>query len=82
MYTDEGSDEVANLSFVKQGNYHSAGRRKEWYRESIRLPFENITIPVPIDFYKVLEKSYVPNYLTPIKQWHFHDYPFYKKHKK
>ncbi|MBQ7920633.1 MAG: LicD family protein [Lachnospiraceae bacterium] len=82
MYNGDGKDEVVNFPFMKKGNYHHCGKKKEWYRDSILLPFENITIPVPIDFYKVLEKSYGPNYLTPVKKWNFHDYPFYKVHKK
>ncbi len=82
MYNGEGNGEVMNFPFAKKGIYHHCGRKKEWYRDSILLPFENITIPVPIDFYKVLEKSYGPNYLTPVKKWHFHNYPFYKEHKK
>lgn len=82
MAGEEGSDEVANMSFVKKGCYHGIGRKKVWYREAIRIPFENITIPVPIDFDKVLEKSYGLNYLQPIKKWHFHNYPFYKENKR
>ena len=82
MAGEEGSDEVANMSFQKKGAYHGIGKKKIWYRESIRLPFENITIPVPVDYDKVLEKSYGPNYLQPIKKWHFHNYPFYKENKR
>lgn len=82
MYNEDSNGEVMNFSFVKPGNYQGCGRKKEWYRESIRLPFENITIPVPIDFYKVLEKAYGPKYLEPVRQWHFHNYPFYKENKR
>lgn len=82
MYNEGVSDEVVNFPFTKKGNYRNVGRKKVWYQETIRLPFENITIPVPADFKNVLEKSYGPNYLTPVKKWHFHDYPFYKEHKK
>ena len=82
MANEDGSDEVVNMAFSKKGTYHSVGKKKEWYRETIRLPFENITVPVPIDFYKVLEKAYGPNYLNPVKQWHFHNYPFYKENKR
>ena len=79
MYRDDESDEIANMSFVKKGNFHSAGRKKEWYKESILLPFENIMIPVPNQFYKALERTYGPKYLEPVKTWHYHKYPFYKK---
>lgn len=82
MAGEEGSDEVVNMPYTKKGRYATVGRKKEWYRETIRLPFENITIPVPIDFYKVLEKAYGSNYLTPVKKWNFHNYPFYKENKR
>lgn len=82
MYNGEGNGEVVNFPYAKAGRYCYCGKKKEWYRDSIRLPFENITVPVPIDFYKVLEKSYGPNYLEPVRKWKFHDYPFYKVHKK
>lgn len=82
MYGDDESSQVMNLSFAERGQYLVAGRKKEWYRESILLPFENITMPVPVDFKRAVEKCYGTNYLTPVKKWHFHDYPFYKKDKK
>ena len=41
-------------------------KEKEWYRETIILPFENIEVPVPIGYDKVLRKQYGNNYMTPI----------------
>lgn len=82
MYGDEESNEVANMSFAETGVFQNVGRKKEWYRKSILLPFENIFMPVPIEFKKAVEKCYGPDYLTPVKKWHFHDYPYYKEDKK
>lgn len=82
MYDEDGTDEVINWAFMKKGTYHNVGKKKEWYRESISVPFENITIEVPIEFHKMLEKSYGPKYLEPVKTWHFHNYPFYKENKR
>lgn len=82
MAGEDGNGEVMNMAYAKKAHYYAMGRKKEWYRESVRLPFENITIPVPVEFYKVLEKSYGPDYLRPVKKWHFHDYPFYKENKR
>lgn len=50
---------------------------KEWFRETVNLPFENIEIPVPIDYEKVLEYTYGTSYMTPVRGAAAHNYPFY-----
>lgn len=50
--------------------------KKEWYRDVVMLPFENINIPAPIEFEKVLEALY-GDYMIPIQGIADHDYPFY-----
>lgn len=82
MYNDDESTMVANMAYSARMDYSRVGKKKEWYREVIELPFENITIPVPIDYNQVLEKAYGVNYLTPTRQWSFHNYPFYKNQRK
>ena len=47
-------------------NASKTTKEKEWYRETIILPFENIEVPVPIGYDKVLSKQYGNNYMTPI----------------
>lgn len=42
-------------------------KMKEWYRETIYLPFEDILLPVPIDYDKVLKTQYGDDYMTPKK---------------
>ena len=85
LYAPEECGTVANISFLadasKYREYAGALKDKNWFRESIRLPFENITIPVPIDYHQVLTRTYGPNYMTPVKNWDTHNYPFYKKQK-
>ncbi len=49
------------------------------YQESVRVPFENTTIPVPIEYEKVLAAHYGENWRIPIRGAAGHDYPFYKK---
>lgn len=63
---DEESDEIVNMSYAPRKDYHYVGKKREWYREAIELPFESITIPVPIDFRESIEKSFGVNYLTPV----------------
>lgn len=40
---------------------------KEWYRETLFFPFENIEIPVPGKFDEVLRVIYGQNYMKPCK---------------
>lgn len=51
---------------------------KEWYEETVRLPFENTAIPVPKNYDKCLTAIYGSEYMTPVR-YEVHDYPFYKK---
>lgn len=53
--------------------------KKEWYRESILLPFENMQIPVPVEYGKVLDVLYGKKCMSEIRRQAGHDYPFYKK---
>lgn len=40
--------------------------RKEWYKETLWLPFENIKLPVPIGYHEILTKEY-GDYMKPVK---------------
>lgn len=51
---------------------------KEWYRDSVLMPFENIMLPVPIDYDKILTVAYGADYMTPKQFAAGHDYPHYK----
>lgn len=52
--------ETDNLNHIMyeifQADYKSV--RKEWFRETIFLPFENTCIPAPIDYDKILTQCY------------------------
>lgn len=67
---DEESELVVNMTFAAGSEYHHAGFKREWYRGVIELPFENICIPVPVDYRKVLERMYGIRYLLPVKYSH------------
>ncbi len=54
---------------------------KAFYEKIIRLPFENITIPVPAAYNTVLERRY-GNYNVIRKVWNGHDYPFFEGQKR
>lgn len=78
MYTDEESQAAALM-----GDH--AGPRpldvypKEYYSESIYMPFEYTTIPVPVGYEKILIQKYGENYMIPYLGGTNHEYPFYRK---
>lgn len=78
MYTDEESQAVALM-----GDH--AGPRpldvypKEYYSESIYMPFEYTTIPVPVGYEKILIQKYGENYMIPYLGGTNHEYLFYRK---
>lgn len=55
--------------------------RKEWFAETVLLPFENITVPVPKEYDSVLTVLY-GDYMTPVRNLQDHDYPFFKNQRK
>ncbi len=67
------SDEVTAF-FEYQRNGYCV--RKELFRETIQLPFENITVNAPIGYDEILKTTF-HDYMTP-KNYANHDYPFFK----
>lgn len=52
--------------------------KREWFHETLRMPFETTTISVPVGFHEILTSIY-GDYMTPRKKTQLHDYPFYRK---
>lgn len=52
---------------------------KSCYASTIDMPFEHITIPVPVGYDEILKKNYGENYMLPVNQRGGHDYPFFQK---
>lgn len=75
LYNSTGS---SLLSFVPHNALKGFHLQREWYDSCLYLPFENITLPVPSDYDKVLTEMY-GDYMTPCQEKASHDYPFYKK---
>lgn len=65
-YNDKNCKQIACPCFTRKmiNNYT---RQKDWYRETIYLPFEDILLPAPIDYDKVLRTQYGDNYMIPQK---------------
>ena len=52
-------------------------RELSWYEDVIMMPFEMITVPVPIQYEPILEQRFGPGWHTPKQETGGHDYPFY-----
>lgn len=51
------SSNISWLGHSLMKNYKYA-MQKKWFRETIRLPFENVMVPVPVDYEEVLKSIY------------------------
>ena len=76
----ESSDTLTQM--VPWGLKKDLNRRypKEMYDNSLRLPFENTDIPVPLFYNRLLKQRY-GNYMTIHKAGGAHEYPFFEKQK-
>ena len=52
------------------------------YEQAKWVPFENIMVPVPIDYEQVLTVHYGRDYMIPKRTGADHEYPFYKEQQK
>ena len=75
----QDSDTVCQL--FPWGLKGKAGEKKEYYDQSIRLPFEDTTIPVPARYNQCLRDRY-GDYLVIRKGASAHDYPSFEAQKK
>lgn len=54
----------------------------ECYRDIIEMPFENITLPVPSGYDKILRMLYGDDYMQPKQIFDYHEYPYFKDQEK
>lgn len=59
----------------------SAQFYKKYFKESIRVPFEDITVPVPMGYDSILKKTY-GDYMHSVRELAGHDYPFFGTQRK
>lgn len=62
-YNDSDSNDIGGIAC--NFNNKKFIYRKEWYRESLKLPFEDIMISVPAEYDSILKTSY-GDYMTPV----------------
>lgn len=75
LYHKEESEYLTNYVQWIDMDYYKM--RKEWYDQTILLPFENIKIAVPAMYHEVLTAQF-GDYMVPIQGTAGHSYPFYK----
>ena len=51
-----------------------------YYQNSVRMRFENTTIPVPVCYDSVLKRKYGSSYMMPVRSGGAHEYPYYENH--
>ena len=74
LYTLDDTIEVTNwASWTAES---ACCLKKEWYNKAIYVPFENIEIPVPCGYDKVLQTLY-GDYMKYVQNKAGHNYPFY-----
>ena len=79
LYTEDESDYLTIMTIWTQNKQYRFP--KEYYSREVRLPFENITIPVPYSYDAILKNKY-GDYMKLVHTWDSHDYPFYDRQKK
>ena len=72
---DKDATHVCHSFFWEK--YNSQIFPKEYYENTVLLPFECTYIPVPISYDKILKECYGPSYIVPVRSGGIHDYPLY-----
>lgn len=78
-------DNIASLYTEKDGSHldsygwmRKSTMPKEWYEDTIQMPFENMEIAVPVGYDGILKTVY-GDYTKFSRQGNAHDYPYYKE---
>ena len=77
MYSEEETDRIALVAqYLENGG---SVYPKECYADSMRVPFDIITIPVPIGYDHILKCKY-GDYMKSVRSGGGHNYPYYEVH--
>lgn len=72
---DKEASHICHSYFWERGNFQIYP--KEYYSNTIMMPFEYTYLPVPVAYDRVLEECYGPEYITPVRSGGVHEYPLY-----
>ncbi len=73
---DKSAPYLAHMYFWERADAQVFPR--EYYENTVRIPFEYTSLQVPIAYDSILAECYGPGYMTPIRSGGVHDYPLYK----
>lgn len=76
LFREDEADEIALMALHMDDG--SGTYPKECYADTVRMPFDCITIPVPIGYDFVLTKKY-GDYMKNVRKGGTHDYPCYER---
>lgn len=76
QYDSEENKRIAPTAFFRT-NLKGSIKDKEWYKETIHLPFEDIEMPVPVCYDKVLKTQYGDDYMIPRKAPSLHGFVYF-----
>lgn len=76
IYTEEEAKDITIMALWLEGGTYKFP--KEYYSKSVRIPFENTTIPVPVAYDSILKRKY-GDYMKPVHTWDSHEYPFFDR---
>lgn len=79
MYMDMGEEAKECTLMYYMADHEKFRFSASCFKSAVRMPFENITIPVPVGYREILEVYYGKNYMTPVQSVAQHEYPYYKK---
>lgn len=76
LYTEDETEELTIRAIWQKNKAYKF--RNSNYKKAVRIPFENITIPVPFGYDAILKQKY-GDYMKLVHTWDSHDYPFFDK---
>lgn len=76
LYAENEAEELTLMPlWLQKGKYRVP---KNYYQNSVLLPFENTKVPVPALYDMVMERKY-GDYMKLVRDAGAHDYPFYRE---
>lgn len=76
LYQEEEAEEIGIIELWAEDG--GCVYPKEFYSKTTRLPFESMTIPVPIAYDSILKRKY-GDYMRMVRKGGSHDYPYYQR---
>ncbi|MCR4923156.1 MAG: LicD family protein [Lachnospiraceae bacterium] len=75
------SDHATCMVLYTGREYFGGVFPKEFYEEYIYMPYEFLTVPVPLHYNEIL-KGIFGNYMKPVRSGGVHEYPYYSQQEK